>query len=106
MVKMMALSRRVAAMLAQEISGQGVFSLEKASGYSDRIWGNRREHQTPFFLSQMDFASGFEPEFPSEMPGNQNLTLWRKMGYGHNFLLLLCNCPDSTRFGGEMPRTF
>jgi hypothetical protein len=35
----------------------------------------------------MDFASGLEPQFPSEMLGNQNLTLLRKMGYGHNFLL-------------------
>jgi hypothetical protein len=40
----------------------------------------------------VDFASGFEPEFPSEMLGNQNLTLWRKMGYGHNFLLCFKIC--------------
>ncbi len=93
------------AMVEHEILGQGEFSLEKACGCGDRIWGNRCEHQTPFFLSQMDFASGFEPEFPSEMLGNQNLPFGERWATGHNFLLLLCNCPNSTRFGGETPRT-
>lgn len=86
-VKMMALSRWVVAMVEEEIFGQGKFPLEKASGCSDRVWGDGREHQTPLLFSQVHFASGFESEFPAEVLGNQNLTLWRKMGYGHNFLL-------------------
>jgi len=79
-------------MVEQEIFGQGEFSLEKARGCGDRIWRDWREHQTPFFLSQVDFASGFQPEFPPQLPGNQNLTLLRHLGYGHNFLLRLKIC--------------
>jgi len=63
-------------MVEENIFSQGKFSLEKARRGSDWIWGNRRKDQTPFFLSQVDLGSGFEPEFPSEMLGDQNLALW------------------------------